>query len=59
MSHAIVFDCEFLTAEGAPMRFWCGPHDPDPVIAQIGLVKLGLEEGFEVLDTRRLHVVSR
>ncbi|WP_417721782.1 exonuclease [Salipiger sp.] len=59
MSHAIVFDCEFLTAEGAPMRFWCGPHDPDPVIAQIGLVKLGLEEGFEVLDTRRLHVVPR
>jgi hypothetical protein len=37
MPHALVFDCEFLTAAGAPSRFWCGPHDPDPVVAQIVL----------------------
>ncbi len=57
MDHAIVFDCEFLTAEGAPQRFWCGPYDPDPVIVQIGLVRLGLSEGFPIAETLRLHVL--
>ncbi len=50
MASAIIFDCEFLTAEGAPRRFWCGPRDPDPVVAQIGAVRLGLGPGFPVLD---------
>lgn len=59
MMHALVFDCEFLTAEGAPSRFWCGPHDPDPVVAQIGVVKIGLDAGFPLLDTLRIHVVPR
>lgn len=57
MPHAIFFDCEFLTAAGAPQRFWCGPHDPDPVIAQIGLVKLGLTDTAPILDTRRIYVL--
>jgi DNA polymerase III epsilon subunit-like protein len=55
--HTILYDCEFLTAPGAPMRFWCGPEDPDPVIAQIGAVKLSLKPPFEILDTLRLHVI--
>lgn len=59
MDHAIIFDCEFLTAEGAPSRFWCGPYDPDPVVAQIGAVKIGLSDDFPVLDTLRTHVVPR
>ncbi len=59
MDHAIVFDCEFLTAEGAPSRFWCGPFDPDPVVAQIGIAKIGLSDDFPVLDTRRIFVVPR
>ncbi|SPJ23641.1 exonuclease [Palleronia abyssalis] len=59
MDHAIIFDCEFLTAPGAPQRFWCGPRDPDPVIAQIGLVKLGLEGDFAMGETLRTHVVPR
>ena len=57
MDHAIVFDCEFLTAEGAPQRFWCGPYNPDPVIVQIGLVRLGLSAGFPVADTLR-HMLA-
>ena len=57
MDHALIFDCEFLTAEGAPSRFWCGPRDPDPVVAQIGLVKLGLQDGFSILETQRIYVV--
>ena len=59
MKHTLVFDCEFLTAEGAPSRFWCGPHDPDPVVAQIGVVKIGLDADFPLLDQLRIHVVPR
>ncbi len=59
MDHALIFDCEFLTAEGSPSRFWCGPYDPDPVIAQIGIVKLGLAETFPILDTMRTYVVPK
>ncbi len=57
MQTAIVFDCEFLTAEGAPSRFWCGPRDPDPIVAQVGLVRLGLAQGFPILETLRRHVL--
>jgi hypothetical protein len=59
MKHALIFDCEFLTAEGAPSRFWCGPFDPDPVVAQIGVVKIGLTEDFPLLDTLNIYVVPR
>ncbi|RUV80239.1 exonuclease, partial [Mesorhizobium sp. M1A.F.Ca.IN.022.07.1.1] len=40
MKTAIIFDCEFLCLQGSQRRFWCAPHDPDPVIAQVGAVKL-------------------
>ena len=56
MKTAIVFDCEFLCAEGSQRRFWCGAHDPDPVIAQIGAVKLGLEGSYPILDTHRSYI---
>jgi len=48
---AIIFDCEFLTAPGAPRRFWCGPDDPDPVAVQVGAVKLSLTSEPEMLAT--------
>jgi hypothetical protein len=56
MKTAIIFDCEFLCLEGSQRRFWCAAHDPDPVIAQIGAVKLGLEGDFPLLDTYRAYV---
>jgi hypothetical protein len=56
MKTAIVFDCEFLCLEGSQRRFWCAAHDPDPVIAQIGAVKLGLEGDYPLLDTHRAYV---
>ncbi len=59
MKTAIIYDCEFLTAAGSPSRFWCGPQDPDPVIAQIGAVRLGLDGEMPVLDTLKLHVLPR
>ena len=56
MKIAIVFDCEFLCAEGSQRRFWCGAQDPDPVIAQIGAVRLGLEGAYPILGTHRSYV---
>ena len=56
MDTAIVFDCEYLVVEDAQRRYWCGPFDPDPVIAQIGAVKLGLTDGFPILETKRIYV---
>ena len=57
MRTAIIFDCEFLCLEGSQRRFWCAAHDPDPVIAQIGAAKLGLEDDFPILDTFMAYVV--
>lgn len=56
MKAAIVFDCEFLSIQGSQSRFWCAAIDPDPVIAQIGAVKLGLEGDFPILDTHKSYV---
>jgi hypothetical protein len=56
MNTAIIFDCEFLCVQGSQSRFWCAAHDPDPVIAQIGAVKLGLEGDFPLLETYRVYV---
>ncbi|MBZ5763462.1 exonuclease domain-containing protein [Rhizobium sp. VS19-DR104.2] len=56
MKTAIIFDCEFLCLEGSQRRFWCAAHDPDPVIAQIGAVRLGLEGEFPILGTYKAYV---
>ena len=56
MKTAIIFDCEFLCLEGSQRRFWCAAHDPDPVIAQIGAVKLGLDGDAPVLDRFSAYV---
>lgn len=56
MKSAVVFDCEFLCLEGSQRRFWCAAIDPDPVIAQIGAVRIALEGGFDILDTFRAFV---
>ena len=56
MKTAIIFDCEFLCLEGSQRRFWCAAHDPDPVIAQIGAVRLGLEGDFPLLGTHKAYI---
>lgn len=56
---AIVYDCEFATAPGAPQRFWCGPEDPDPIVFQIGAVRLSLEPPFENLARFEVLVTPR
>ncbi len=56
MKTAIIFDCEFVCLEGSQRRFWCAAHDPDPVIAQVGAVKLGLEGDFPILGTYKAYV---
>jgi hypothetical protein len=45
-----------LDGQGSQRRLWCAAHDPDPVIAQIGAVKLGLEDEFPILDTYKVYV---
>ena len=55
----VIYDCEFATAPGAPQRFWCGPEDPDPVVFQIGAVRLSLEAPFEALDRFEVLVCPR
>ena len=57
MNTAIIFDTEFLCTKGYQSRFWCGADDPDPVIAQIGAVKLNLKGDFPLLDTFRAFVL--
>jgi len=56
MKTAIIFDCEFLCLEGSQRRSWCAAHDPDPVVAQIGAVKLGLGGSFPILDSYKAYI---
>src|SRR5690349_4648766 len=56
MNAAILLDCEFLCVEGSLGRLWCGPQDSDPVVAQIGAVRLGLDGAFPILDTFKVYV---
>jgi len=56
---AIVFDTEFLTADGAQGRYWCGPFDPDPTVAQIGAVRLRLSAPFDIIDTVKIYVTPQ
>lgn len=56
MDTAIIFDCEFLCLEGSQRRFWCAAHDPDPVIAQIGAVKLGLGGDVPIIERFSAYV---
>ncbi|CUX71433.1 MULTISPECIES: exonuclease [Agrobacterium] len=57
MKKAIIFDCEFLCIEGSQRRFWCAAIDPDPIIAQVGAVKLGLEGDYPILETYKAYVL--
>lgn len=51
MTHtAIIYDCEFATAPGAPQRFWFGPLDPVPVVFQIEALRLSLKSPFDTLE---------
>ncbi|MDQ1196411.1 3'-5' exonuclease [Agrobacterium sp. SORGH_AS 787] len=59
MKTAIVFDCEFLCIRGSQSRFWCAAIDPDPVIAQIGAAKIGIEDDFPILETFKVYIQPR
>ena len=56
---AIIYDCEWATAPGAPQRFWCGPEDPDPIVFQIGAVRLSLEAPFHTLERFEVLILPR
>ncbi len=52
----VIFDCEYLAVEGSLGRRWSGPSDPDPLVVQIGAVRLALSGDYPVLDTQRLFL---
>jgi len=47
----VLFDCEWLTDEGAWQRSNCGLFDPDPQIVQIGALKLDLDNDLKIIKT--------
>lgn len=57
MNIAIIYDCEYLCLEGSQRRYWCAAHDPDPVVAQIGAVKLGLDDDYPIIETFMEYVI--
>ncbi|MCB1334136.1 MAG: exonuclease [Roseivivax sp.] len=57
MAAAVIFDCEYLTTQDAATRFWNGPYDPDPLLAKLGMARLGLEGDYPVLETLSLLVL--
>jgi DNA polymerase III epsilon subunit-like protein len=48
VDHAVILDTEFLTNEDSFRRMWNGPDDPDPVVVQIGAVRLALQGDFAI-----------
>ena len=59
MSHAIIVDCEYLTAPGAMTRIWCGPFDPDPNAARIVAVRLSLETDHTITGTFQVLIRTK
>ncbi len=56
MSRIVVFDCEYLTKEGAMGRLWSAHDDPDPIVVQIGAVLLDLDDGARIVDETKIYV---
>lgn len=57
MHKAIIYDCEFLTAEGVMEQFWTGPGNPDPIVVQIGAVKVNLDTELSIEETKTLYTI--
>ncbi|MGB3278274.1 MAG: exonuclease [Pseudorhodobacter sp.] len=58
-AHAVILDCEFLVSEGSQQRFWCGPYDPDPTVAQIGAVRISLQAPFDIVAQQSWLIAPR
>lgn len=56
MKSAVIYDCEFLTKEGAMRRLWSGMGDPDPIVVQIGAVRVSLEDGFPIEEKLKTYI---
>ena len=59
MESVTFYDAEFLTASGAPQRFWCGPNGPDPLTIQLGAVRMALTAPFNLSATGSWYVTPR
>ncbi|WP_323006361.1 3'-5' exonuclease [Pseudorhodobacter sp.] len=56
MSIIVVYDCEYLTKEGAMGRLWSGHDDPDPIVVQIGAVLLDLDANASIIDEFKIYI---
>ncbi len=49
--HVILFDAEWLATADCMSRMWFGADDPDPIVVQIGAVRLALTGDYDIDDT--------
>lgn len=56
MSNIVVYDCEYLTREGAMGRLWSHHADPDPIVVQIGAVLLDLANNANIIDEIKIYI---
>jgi DNA polymerase III epsilon subunit-like protein len=59
MNQVIIFDCEWLTDNGAWERSNCGPYDPDPQIVQLGAIRIALNPELTILQQFNQYVRPR
>lgn len=56
---AVIYDTEFLTDTKALSRIWSGPDDPDPLLVQIGALRIGLRDDLPIKDEMNAIVIPR
>lgn len=56
MSEIVVYDCEYLSKEGAMGRMWSGHDDPDPIVVQIGAVRLNLDDNAKIIEETKIFI---
>lgn len=56
MTEIVIFDCEYLTKAGAMGRMWSDHNDPDPIVVQIGAVRLDLDDDARIVDQIKIYI---
>ncbi len=55
----VLYDAEWLASPDCMSRMWCGAADPDPIVVQIGAVRLSLDAPFEIDETIDILIQPR
>ncbi len=54
-----ILDAEWWTDEGAFERHWNSLADQEPVLTQIGAIKVGAEKGFPIVAEFNVYIIPR